>query len=151
MPVASDYLIPQPFLGITQDQLEQQAQRLHRSRSLQPRYSYETTLGFSHEYEDVVDLAMVDSGEEKPDTYVNVNQPEMKRNAAYRACSTSEDERGMTRIQLLEGASCQDIVIPNPLNCVHTQSHPGIRRERMSDVSDDQDSLVGTIAHSYEQ
>lgn len=147
MPAAADYLVPQPFLGLTQAQLEQQAQRLNRSQSLQ-HHSYETTLGFSHEYEDVVNF--VDNGGEKPDNYVNITQPEMKRNAAYRACSTSEDERGMTRIQLLEGASCNDIVIPNPLNCINTQSRPG--RERMSDVSDDQDSLMNnTITHSYEQ
>ena len=147
MPVASDYLIPQPFLGLTQDQLEQQTQRLNRSRSLQ-HHSYETTLGFSHEYEDVIDF--VDSGGEKSDTRVNITQPEMKRNAAYRAYSTSEDERGMTRIQLLEGASCHDIIIPNPLNCINTQSRPA--RERISDDSDDQDSLVNTtIRHSYEQ
>ncbi len=134
--VASDYLVPQPFLGVAQEQLQTGSSRVTQ----QPvsRYSCETSLG--HEYEDV-QYAVSDGSSITTHDYSNLTDSSvlMKKNEAYSACSTIDRQRGMTR---LEGPYCNaDVIISNPLY-IRTTS----QEER---ISDDSDEYVDPTDSSY--
>lgn len=136
--IASDYLVPQPSWRSHRKQVEpvdcQSTDCLHRS--------YETTLSYSHEYEDIVDVVTADGSTNHHEVYCTLsasspttsgvleepvagpptdanlnNDPvKMKRNAAYRLYST--EQSNVRR----HHAYCNDVVVPHPLDCLHTQT-----------------------------
>ena len=137
--VASDYLVPRPFLGLTQEQLQLQASRMQHPHSA--RHSCETILGLNHDYEDVG--SAVSQHSSSPD-YSNVSSSTLtlKRNEAYRACeSGSERRKEKVRVEILDGPSTRDMVIPNPL---YVQTSSGEER-----FSDDSGEYVDPTGSSY--
>ena len=100
--------------------------------------SYEITLSYSHEYEDVRDVTEEDTTQldsyvnESPtvDTleagsppthigvYVNDGPVRMKRNAAYRMYSTMNSSEDLRR-----NGHCNEVTVSNPLNCLYTAQH----------------------------
>ena len=141
--IASDYLVPLPSWQTQKQHAQLQPVDCHSTDFL--HRSYETTLSYSHEYEDVMDVVAMETGnthhevytsgtsptsissgvlEEAPPppppsmgTYVNDRPVKMKRNAAYRLFSTEEISESVRRHPY-----CNDVVVPRPMDCLHTQT-----------------------------
>ena len=114
-PIASDYLVPLPSWRSHRQQQPVNF-RPQGTRSLEG--NYETTLSYGHEYEEVTDV--LEEGSDQTCTY-DKDRPvkmQMKRNAAYRMYSMSDSEESVRR-----HAYCNDVIVPNPLNCLYTNLH----------------------------
>lgn len=133
--VASDYLVPLPSWRSHKQKV--QPSYCQKPTSLQQ--SYEITLSYSHEYEELRDI--IEESGTQIDGYINesptfevlqVASPplggeyissgdvpvRMKRNAAYRMYSTVNGNENLRR-----DGYCNEVTISNPLNCLYAAQH----------------------------
>lgn len=127
--------------------MPQPSWRSHKQRQVEPsdyqkptslQQSYEITLSYSHEYEDVQDV--IEEGATQLDSYVNESRAveiletgsppahvgvyvndgpvRMKRNAAYRTYSTVNSDENSRR-----NGYCNEVTVSNPLNCLYAAQH----------------------------
>ena len=127
--------MPQPSWRSRKQQV--QPSDCQKAPSLQQ--SYEITLSYSHEYEDVRDVIEEDATQldsyvnDSPTVeileasgsppahigvYVNDGPVRMKRNAAYRMYSTVNSSEDLRR-----NGYCNEVTVSNPLNCLYTVQH----------------------------
>lgn len=115
--VASDYLVPQPFLILSQQQLQ------NSWMSRQSSDNCEITQG--HEYEDVkVPLPENESNSEHIYSNLTNSSVTMTVNEAYSACNQTEHSKGRVEFHT------HNAVVPNPMY-IRTTS----QEDRISDDS----------------